>query len=165
MRECNKSGDQSILEKLKIEKEEIKMAAEIMDELTADEKEYQQYLAREKFLMDEISKKRYAEIKRKELEDKVKEVNEKLMDSNAKLEESETKIKQSEAKIKQSEVKIKQSEEKLKESEEKAKESEEKVVKLIKELLKAGVSHEIISINTGSSNDEINKIKDELEKI
>lgn len=99
------------------------------NKLSADEKEYQEYLAREKYIMDEISKKKYAEIKRKELEDK-----------------------------------IKQSEEKIKQSEEKIKQSEETVVKLIKELLKAGISEEVISINTGLDIDEINKIKEGLDK-
>lgn len=99
------------------------------NKLSADEKEYQEYLAREKYIMDEISKKKYAEIKRKELEDK-----------------------------------IKQSEEKIKQSEEKIKQSEETVVKLIKELLKAGISQEVISINTGLDIDEINKIKEGLDK-
>lgn len=122
LRECNPSGDKRILEKLKVEKEEIKMAAEIIDKLSADEKEYQEYLAREKYIMDEISKKRYAEIKRKELEEKIKQ------------------------------------------SEEKIKQSEETVVKLIKELLKAGISQEVISINTGLDIDEINKIKEGLDK-
>ena len=120
------------------------------NKLSADEKEYQEYLAREKYIMDEISKKRYAEIKRKELEDKIKQANEQLMDSEAKLRESEEKMKQSEEKAKQ--------------SEEKAKQSEETVVKLIKELLKAGISEEVISINTGLDIDEINKIKEGLDK-
>lgn len=38
LHECNPSGDDKILEKLKVEKEEIKMAVEIMDKLGADEK-------------------------------------------------------------------------------------------------------------------------------
>lgn len=113
------------------------------NKLSADEKEYQEYLAREKYIMDEISKKKYAEIKRKELEDKIKQANEQLMNSEAKLMDSEAK---------------------LRESEEKAKQSEEKVEKLIKELLKAGISQEVISINTGLDIDEINKIKEGLDK-
>lgn len=54
-----------------------------MNKLSTDEMEYQRYLAREKYLMDEMSKKKYAEYKmnkvREELEaaekerDKVKE--------------------------------------------------------------------------------------------
>lgn len=143
LRECNPSGDKRILEKLKVEKEEIKMAAEIIDKLSADEKEYQEYLAREKYIMDEISKKRYAEIKRKELEDKIKQANEQLMNSEAKLKQSEEKVKQSEEKVRQ---------------------SEEMVVKLIKELLKAGISQEVISINIGLDIDEINKIMEDLNK-
>lgn len=120
------------------------------NKLSADEKEYQEYLAREKYIMDEISKKKYAEIKRKELEDKIKQANEQLMNSEAKLMDSEAKLRESEEKIKQSEEKIKQ--------------SEETVVKLIKELLKAGISQEVISINTGLDIDEINKIKEGLDK-
>lgn len=73
------------------------MAAEIIDKLSADEKEYQEYLAREKYIMDEISKKRYAEIKRKELEDKIKQANEQLMNSEAKLMDSEAKLMDSES--------------------------------------------------------------------
>ena len=99
------------------------------NKLSADEKEYQEYLAREA----------------------------KLMDSEAKLRESEEKAKQFEEKAKQSEEKAKQSEEKVRNS-------EEKVEKLIKELLKAGISQEVISINTGLDIDEINKIKEGLDK-
>lgn len=127
------------------------------NKLSADEKEYQEYLAREKYIMDEISKKKYAEIKRKELEDKIKQANEQLMNSEAKLMDSE-------AKLRESEEKAKQSEEKAKQSEEKVRKSEEKVEKLIKELLKAGISEEVISINTGLDIDEINKIKEGLDK-
>ncbi len=120
------------------------------NKLSADEKEYQEYLAREKYIMDEISKKKYAEIKRKELEDKIKQANEQLMNSEAKLMDSE--------------AKLRESEEKAKQSEEKVRKSEEKVEKLIKELLKAGISQEVISINTGLDIDEINKIKEGLDK-
>lgn len=120
------------------------------NKLSADEKEYQEYLAREKYIMDEISKKKYAEIKRKELEDKIKQANEQLMNSEAKLMDSE--------------AKLRESEEKAKQSEEKVRKSEEKVEKLIKELLKAGISEEVISINTGLDIDEINKIKEGLDK-
>lgn len=135
------------------------MAAEIIGKLSADEREYQEYLAREKYIMDEMSKKRYAEIKRKELEDKIKETNEQLMDSKVKLKESEERIKQNEEKIKQKEEKIKQNEEKIKQKDEKIKQKEETVEKLIKELLKAGISKEVISTNIGLDIDEINKIK------
>ena len=114
------------------------MAAEIIGKLSADEREYQEYLAREKYIMDEMSKKRYAEIKRKELEDKMK---------------------QGEEKLKQGEEKLKQSEEKLKQSKEKLKQSKETVEKLIKELLKAGISKEVISTNIGLDIDKIIKIK------
>lgn len=120
------------------------------NKLSADEKEYQEYLAREKYIMDEISKKKYAEIKRNELEDKIKQANEQLMNSEAKLMDSE--------------AKLRESEEKAKQSEEKVRKSEEKVEKLIKELLKAGISQEVISINTGLDIDEINKIKEGLDK-
>ncbi|MDU4802422.1 MAG: Rpn family recombination-promoting nuclease/putative transposase [Clostridium butyricum] len=152
LRECNKNGDEKILEKLKIEKEEIKMAVEIMNKLSADEKEYQQYLAREKFLMDEISKKRYAEIKRQELENKLRK-------AETKIKESETKIKQAEARSKEAEARSKEAEAKIKEAEAKSKEAEDKIIITIENLLKSGISDEIISASTGLSIDQINEIK------
>ena len=42
------------------------MAVKIMEKLSASEIEYQQYLAREKYMMDEMSKKKYAEYKMKQ---------------------------------------------------------------------------------------------------
>ena len=44
-------------------------------------------------------------------------------------------------------------------NEKKVRKSEETVEKLIKELLKAGISEEVISINTGLDIDEISKMK------
>lgn len=63
LKECGPSGDEKLIEKLSEKKEEIGVAVKIMNKLSADEIEYQKYLAREKFLMDEISKKKYAEYK------------------------------------------------------------------------------------------------------
>lgn len=83
LRECNPSGDDEILEKLKVEKEEIKMAVEIMDKLSADEKEYQEYLAREKYLMDEISKKRYAEYRMNKIKEEMNTVLEEKQKAEA----------------------------------------------------------------------------------
>ena len=159
LRECNKNGDEKILEKLKIEKEEIKMAVEIMNKLSADEKEYQQYLAREKFLMDEISKKRYAEIKRQELENKLRKAETKIKESETKIKQAEARSKEAEARSKEAEAKIKEAEAKSKEAEAKSKEAEDKIIITIENLLKSGISDEIISASTGLSIDQINEIK------
>jgi ribonucleotide reductase beta subunit family protein with ferritin-like domain len=47
--------------KPKIRANHGRVVVEIMKKLSSDEIEYQKYLAREKYLLDEISKKKYAE--------------------------------------------------------------------------------------------------------
>ena len=97
LRECNPSGDDKILEKLKVEKEEIKMAVEIMDKLSADEKEYQEYLAREKYLMDEISKKRYAEYRMNKIKEEMNTVLEEKQKAEAEKQKAEAEKQKAEA--------------------------------------------------------------------
>ena len=70
LKECNEDYDYDVIEKLSKRKEEIGVAVELMKELSASEIEYQRYLAREKYLMDERSKKGYAEYKMRLVEEK-----------------------------------------------------------------------------------------------
>lgn len=56
---------EEIIEELCDRKEEIKVATKMIRELSADELAYEEYLAREKYWHDELSKKAYAEYKLK----------------------------------------------------------------------------------------------------
>ncbi|SHK25338.1 conserved hypothetical protein (putative transposase or invertase) [Hathewaya proteolytica DSM 3090] len=91
LKECEPNGDTNILTKLSKNKEEIGVAVDIMNKLSADELEYQRYLAREKYLMDEMSKKKYAEYKmnkvKEELEEAEKERDSVKQDLNRAKEE------------------------------------------------------------------------------
>lgn len=69
LKECSPTGDTKVVSELTSRKEEFNRAMAIMEQLSANEIEYQRYLQREKYLMDEISRKKYAERKKKELED------------------------------------------------------------------------------------------------
>ena len=67
-------NNEDIINKLCENKEEIKVATEIIRKLSADEKAYQEYLAREKYLHDELSKKAYAEHKMKIVTERAEKV-------------------------------------------------------------------------------------------
>ncbi|MEG0671977.1 Rpn family recombination-promoting nuclease/putative transposase [Clostridium sp.] len=123
-KECNSQGDLNIIRKLSNQKEEIGVAVEIMKKLSADEIEYEQYLAREKYLMDEMSKKKYAEYKMKEINDAYEE----------KTKELEVKDKELEVKEKAIEVKDKE-----------LKAATEKLQLAIKNLLSTGMAKEMIA--------------------
>ena len=102
LKECSPDGDMKVVDKLSQNKEEISVAVDIMNKLSADEMEYQRYLAREKYLMDEMSKKKYAEYKmnkvREELEaaekerDRVKEEKNKVEKEKNKIEEEKNRV-------------------------------------------------------------------------
>ncbi|MEG2918432.1 MAG: PD-(D/E)XK nuclease family transposase [Clostridium sp.] len=114
LRECSPSGNIDIIEKLSKKKEEIGEAMAIMNKLSADEAEYQQYLAREKYLMDEMSKKKYAEHKMKLIEEKLKvaedqvkeaEQQAKAIEQQAKAIEKQAKAMEQQAKAIEQQVK------------------------------------------------------------
>lgn len=65
LKECGNDNSEEIIEELCSRKEEIKVATKIVRELSADELAYEEYLAREKYWHDELSKKAYAEYKLK----------------------------------------------------------------------------------------------------
>jgi predicted transposase/invertase (TIGR01784 family) len=65
LKECGNNNSDEIIEELCSRKEEIKVATKIIRELSADELAYEEYLAREKYWHDELSKKAYAEYKLK----------------------------------------------------------------------------------------------------
>lgn len=94
LKECSPAGDVELIEKLSKRKEEIGEAMEIMNKLSADEIEYQQYLAREKYLMDEMSKKKYAEHKMKQIEDKLEKVKQQIKVAEEQAKEAEMKNKE-----------------------------------------------------------------------
>lgn len=121
LKECGPNGDEEVIEKLSVKKEEIGVAVEIMNKLSADEIEYQKYLAREKFLLDEISKKKYAEYKMNQIKE---ELNDMMM---KKQQAEEDRIKAEEEKKKAEEEKKKAEEEKKKAEEDKIKSDEERI--------------------------------------
>lgn len=91
LKECSPTGDIEIVEKLSKSKEEISVAVDIMNKLSADELEYQRYLAREKYLMDEMSKKKYAEFRINQAEEKARMAEDKAKDAEDKAKEAENK--------------------------------------------------------------------------
>ncbi|MEG2288415.1 MAG: PD-(D/E)XK nuclease family transposase [Clostridium sp.] len=94
LRECSPSGNIDIIEKLSKKKEEIGEAMAIMNKLSADEAEYQQYLAREKYLMDEMSKKKYAEHKMKLIEEKLKVAEDQVKEAEQQAKAIEQQVKE-----------------------------------------------------------------------
>ena len=129
LKECSPDGDMKVVDKLSQNKEEISVAVDIMNKLSADEMEYQRYLAREKYLMDEMSKKKYAEYKmnkvREELEaaekerDRVKEEKNKVEKEKNKIEEEKNRVEEQRNREEQARVKA----ENEKEQAEKAKQA------------------------------------------
>jgi exopolyphosphatase/pppGpp-phosphohydrolase len=116
LKECGPSGDEKLIEKLSEKKEEIGVAVKIMNKLSADEIEYQKYLAREKFLMDEISKKKYAEYKMnkiKEERDDAVARKEKAEQENKKAQEEKKKAQEEKQKAQEEKQKRKNRRKKL----------------------------------------------------
>ena len=176
LKECNEKHDCEIIEKLSSRKEEIEMAVKIMNKLSADEIEYQKYLAREKYIMDEISKKKYAQYKMaqmKEQEEKSKKAEE---EAKKALAEAEEKTLQAEEKRKVAEEKRKAEEEKRKVEEVKRKAEEAKRIAAEKKALQAEeeldnmkktvalnlldlLDDHTIAIQTGLSIEEVGQIR------
>lgn len=169
LKECNEKHDCEIIEKLSSRKEEIEMAVKIMNKLSADEIEYQKYLASEKYIMDEISKKKYAQYKMaqmKEQEEKSKKAEE---EAKKALAEAEEKTLQAEEKRKVEEAKRKVAEEKRKAEEAKRIAAEKKALQAEEELdnMKKTVALNLldllddhtIAIQTGLSIEEVGQIR------
>lgn len=115
LKECGPSGNEEVIKKLKEKKEEIGVAVEIMNKLSADEIEYQKYLAREKYLLDEISKKKYAEYKMNKIKEELNDAMIKKQQAEAEKQKAEAEAKRAEAKIKNVETEKQKAEEIIKE--------------------------------------------------
>ena len=155
-KECNEDYDAEIINKLSKRKEEIGVAVELMKELSASELEYQRYLAREKYLMDERSKKAYAAYKMKLVKEEAERAKEAL--ELAKEEVARTKEEAARTKKEASQIK------------EEAKQIKEEAERKIKEALK--IKEEIaisfldmlddktIALKTGLSIEEVEKLRE-----
>ncbi len=167
MKECNEDYDSEIIEKLASKKEEIGVAVELMKELSASELEYQRYLAREKYLMDERSKKGYAEYKMRLIKEEAAERVQRAKEEAqieiriAKEEAEEEKRKAEEEKRKAEEEKRKAEEEKRKAAE--AKEEAKRQLENTKEQLARNLldvlEDEIISLKTGLTVEHIKNLR------
>ena len=94
LKECSREGDTKIIEGLSKKKEEISVAMEIMNKLSASEIEYQRYLAREKFIHDELSKKEYMNHMIEMAEEKARKAEEEARKAEEKAKEAEEKAKE-----------------------------------------------------------------------
>lgn len=94
LKECGNDNSEEIIEQLCNKKEAINVATKMVRELSADELAYEEYLAREKYWHDELSKKAYAEYKLK------------LATEKAKTEGLQEGVKQEQVKSKEEKLKI-----------------------------------------------------------
>ena len=160
LKECNEDYDSEIIEKLASKKEEIGVAVELMKELSASELEYQRYLAREKYLMDERSKKGYAEYKMRLIKEEAAERVQRAKEE-AQIEIRIAKEEAEEEKRKAEEEKRKAEEEKRKAAE--AKEEAKRQLENTKEQLARNLldvlEDEIISLKTGLTVEHIKNLR------
>ena len=154
LKECNEHYDSDVIKKLSKRKEEIGVAVELMKELSASELEYQRYLAREKYLMDEKSKKAYAEYKMKLVEEKA-----------AKTIAEADKIKEEAAKTIAEAAKIKEEAEKTNKEAEKIKEDSRKKIKQIVINLLDVLDDETIALKVNISIEEVKEIRQNQNKV
>lgn len=124
IKDYGKDDKKEIIEIIANRKESIHMAKELADKLSQDEIEYQRYLAREKAIMDEISKREYNKMQL----DEMKKREQQALEAEEKAKEAAQKAKEVAQKAKEAEHKALESEQKAKESEQKAIESEQKAL-------------------------------------
>ena len=133
LKECNEDYDSDIIEKLSMRKEEIGVAIELMKELSASEIEYQKYLAREKYLMDERSKKGYAEYKMRLVEEKAAKTREEAEKTKKEAVKIIEKAEEIQAKAEEIQAKAEEIQAKAEETQAKAEETQAKAQKQIEE--------------------------------
>ncbi|MGL5087041.1 MAG: Rpn family recombination-promoting nuclease/putative transposase [Clostridium sp.] len=147
LKECKPNGDIKVISELSKNKEEIGVAVRIMEKLSADELEYQEYLAREKYLLDEMSKKMYADYKMKTIKEELEVTFGKLEETNGKLEETNGKLEETNGKLEETNGKLEETSEKLQKTEEELQlaklEKSEFVINLLSKRFK-GLSDEYI---------------------
>lgn len=156
LKECNEDYDAEIINKLSKRKEEIGVAVELMKELSASELEYQRYLAREKYLMDERSKKAYAAYKMK----LVKEEAERAKEALALAKEEAARTKEEAARTKEEAAQIKEEAAQIKE------EAERKIKEALKIKEEIAISFldmlddKTIALKTGLNIEEVEKLRE-----
>lgn len=133
IKDYGKDDKKEIIEIIANRKESIHMAKELADKLSQDEIEYQRYLAREKAIMDEISKREYNKMQL----DEMKKREQQALEAEEKAKEAEEKAKEAAQKAKELAQKAKEAEHKALESEQKAKESEQKAIESEQKALEA----------------------------
>lgn len=117
MKAAGDEKKESLIERIRSESEVIDMAVKKLEVLSQDEKQRQEYLARQKAIRDEISRKNYAE-------NLAKEMHEKGIKEGIK----------------------------------------EEKVRMAKQLLTLGINLEIVKQSSGLSEEEIDKLKEEIQK-
>lgn len=130
IKDYGKDDKKEIIEIIANRKESIHMAKELADKLSQDEIEYQRYLAREKAIMDEISKREYNKMQL----DEMKKREQQALEAEEKAKEAAQKAKEVAQKAKEAEHKALESEQKAKKSEQKALEAKAKLEKENKKL-------------------------------
>lgn len=113
------------------------MALEIMNKLSADELEYQRYLAREKYLMDENSKKKYAEYKMNKVKEEIKEMEiarQKAEEDKQKAEKDKQKAEVEKQKAEVEKQKAEAEKQKAEAEKQKAEEDKQKLEEQLKEV-------------------------------
>lgn len=130
IKDYGKDDKKEIIEIIANRKESIHMAKELADKLSQDEIEYQRYLAREKAIMDEISKREYNKMQL----DEMKKREQQALEAEEKAKEAAQKAKEVAQKAKEAEHKALEAEQKAKKSEQKALETKAKLEKENKKL-------------------------------
>lgn len=158
LKECSPDGDMKVVDKLSQNKEEISVAVDIMNKLSADEMEYQRYLAREKYLMDEMSKKKYAEYKmnkvREELEAAEKE-RDRVKEEKSRVEEEKNRVKEEKSRVEEEKNKIEEEKNKI----------EEELKSVKKELVIAMIKNKLGSLSKEYEESISNVTMEQYEKI
>lgn len=126
-----------------------------MNKLSADEIEYQKYLAREKYIMDEISKKKYAQYKMAQMKEKEENARKAEEEAKKALAEAEEKTLQAEEKRKAEEAKRIAAEKKALQAEEELDNMKKTVALNLLDLL----DDHTIAIQTGLSIEEVGQIR------
>ena len=158
LKECSEGEDSILINELTKNKEEISVAMGIIEELSASEKEYQEYLAREKYIMDEISKREYAKRKMNLIKEQMDEMKGKLGETKDKLDETKGKLDETKDKLDETKDKLDEAKDKLHKTDNKLKAANETIINLAKELLDI-LDNETIALKTGLTIEEIESLR------
>lgn len=143
IKDYGKEEKKETIEIIAKRKESIHMAKELADKLSQDEIEYQRYLAREKAIMDEISKREYNKMQLEEMkkrEEQALEAEKQALEAQKQALEAEQKAKESEQKAKEAEQKAKEAKQKALEEKEKLEKENDKLQQEITENIKNNIS-------------------------